>query len=373
MTGTPSILYLVHDIADPAVKRRVAMLKDGGANVTLIGFTRTDAKIPNAIDLGRTYDGNFLQRLGSVLAVIGRIQEYKRHFTACDLIIARNMEMLAIAVRGKRFSPSVPLVYECLDIHRLLLGQGLASRALRWLEGQLCKRASLLLTSSPAFIREYFDTRSSVRLPSKLVENKVYGIAPVAAERTPARPWRIGWFGAIRCRKSLDILRELVRASNGAVEVVIRGRPALDQFDDFHRAVSSVPGLRFAGSYEYPADLASIYNEVHFTWAIDMFEEGLNSSWLLPNRLYEGCAHGAVPIAVSSVETGRFLSELRIGVPLPQPLGASLAAFFAQLTEAQYRTLAEAVGAVPKERWVCGAGDCRELVSYLTSLKSSGS
>ncbi|TIU76079.1 MAG: glycosyl transferase family 1, partial [Mesorhizobium sp.] len=35
------VLYLVHDVSDPAVRRRIQMLKAGGAGVTLAGFRRT--------------------------------------------------------------------------------------------------------------------------------------------------------------------------------------------------------------------------------------------------------------------------------------------------------------------------------------------
>ena len=34
------VLYLVHDLFDPAVRRRVMMLRAGGAKVTLAGFRR---------------------------------------------------------------------------------------------------------------------------------------------------------------------------------------------------------------------------------------------------------------------------------------------------------------------------------------------
>ena len=34
------ILYLVHDLSDPAVRRRVIMLQAGGAKVTVAGFRR---------------------------------------------------------------------------------------------------------------------------------------------------------------------------------------------------------------------------------------------------------------------------------------------------------------------------------------------
>ncbi|TIW45452.1 MAG: glycosyl transferase family 1, partial [Mesorhizobium sp.] len=51
------VLYLVHDVSDPAVRRRIIMLKAGGAQVTLAGFRRIASPVADVeglrpIDLG---------------------------------------------------------------------------------------------------------------------------------------------------------------------------------------------------------------------------------------------------------------------------------------------------------------------------------
>ncbi len=242
------------------------------------------------MNFGRTYNRRFLHRISLVIREIILFNRRRALFTNADVVIARNLEMLAIAVRGKSLCHNVPIVfYECLDIHRLLLDRTLIGSTLRALEGWLARRASALITSSPAFIGNYFNTQSSVRLPVVLLENKVFQIqekttCPVMRHSGP--PWIIGWFGIIRCKKSLQILNALVHQSQGKVEVVIRGRPALDQFDDFYKSVSETPGIKFLGTYLHPDDLAEIYRNVHFNWTIDLYEEGFNSSWLLPKPMH---------------------------------------------------------------------------------------
>jgi hypothetical protein len=193
--------------------------------------------------------------------------------------------------------------------------------------------------------------------------------SPVCAgiKRKPGPPWRIGWFGAIRCRKSLAMLARLAREGNGKIEVIIRGRPSLDQFDDFYLRVSSTPGLSFLGTYKNPEELASIYCDVHFTWAIDMFEEGMNSTWLLPNRLYEGGMHGAVPIALASVETGAFIRRLDIGVTVNNE--EDLTSFFHGLTSERYYELRAAVLKIPDATWRYDTQDCKDLIAYLDGLR----
>lgn len=373
------VLYLVHDLADPAVHKRAAMLRDGHAKVTVAGFRRTVAQVNDVagcpvVNMGRTYNGGFIQRIWSVLREVILLPRHREIFAEADIVIARNLEMLALAVRGRSLCTHPPiLVYECLDIHRLLLGKGSGGISLRLLEGWLSKKASALITSSPAFVTHYFEARSRVRLPVKIVENKVYAPDFKAPDSPPSRPegppWRIGWFGIIRCRKSLLLLKELVKYCHGGVQVVIRGRPALDQIPDFDQLIAATPGLSFEGSYKNPDDLAKIYNDVHFSWSIDMYEEGFNSAWLLPNRLYEGGLYNTVPIALKSVETGQFIKSLGLGITLGDPPDSHLKSFFRNLTKKQYETLAKQAMEINSSHWRSEPDECIALIKYLKALK----
>ena len=375
------ILYLVHDLSDPAVARRVAMLDAGGAAVTLAGFCREDRraqKMPLArppVDLGKTRDGRFIQRIGAVALAAAGLGRRLGAIPAPDIIIARNLEMLALARRlGATSGRSSPVVYECLDIHRLLLGSGATAHAMRAAERRLARGAALLVTSSPAFARAYFEPHGQVTAPIEYVENKVldlggHGEARPAPEPEPGEPWRIGWFGALRCRRSLDILEAFARAAEGRFEIVLRGRPALDQIPDFHERIAAAPHIRFGGPYRNPDDLAAIYGEVQFTWTIDFFEAGMNSEWLLPNRLYEGGRHGAVPIARRGTETAHFLEQRGIGVVLDRCSAEGLAR---ALSELDFAAARQAARAVDPGTWSHDRGDCRALVERLEGLTRKG-
>ena len=355
------ILVLAHDLADDSVHKRVAMLSAGGAAVTVAGFRRTPDPVGEiaghpAVDLGRTRDAAFGQRAWAVVRQMLRRRRYRELFENVDVILARNLEMLAVAVSGQSICKSHPaIVYESLDIHHLLLRQGIAGSVLRTVERRLARNASAIVTSSPAFISNYFEGAARLGPPVRLVENKVFadGGAPEVSNevaRPPGPPWIVGWFGHIRCNASLRILTDLVRRSAGGVQVVVRGKPALDQFEDFYASVAQTPGLRFLGPYKNPDDLAAMYGGVHFTWAIDMFDPGMNSIWCLPNRIYEGGLFGSVPIAAASMETGHFLRRLGIGVILDEPFGEAFAAFLDGLTPERYRELEDAVLRVPPVR-----------------------
>lgn len=364
------VSYFVPDLNDPAVARRVAMFRTGGADVRLIGFHRKAAVVPiegvTPIDLGQTKDGKLAARAVATLRAVARARALRPSIEGADVIVARNLEMLAIAVRVRGPKCSAPLVYECLDIHRLLLGRGGPSRVLRGLEGSLSRRASLLITSSPVFVENYFEPLSSVRLPVLLVENKVFlgqqTVPGPRRDRVARPPWRIGWFGAIRCAKSFALLSRLTRSFNGKIEVVIRGRPTAAVFPDFGKLVGNEPFMRFEGAYRNPDDLATIYGEVDFAWAIDFFEEGQNSEWLLPNRLYESGWGGAIPLALARTATGRWLAGKDVGVRLDDPLERSLHRYFQSLRDEEYREQYRRIKALDPTIWLCLPQECSSLV-----------
>ena len=194
------------------------------------------------------------------------------------------------------------------------------------------------------------------------------GAGPLSGPAT-APPWRIGWFGVIRCRRSLEALRRLALALPGRVEIDIRGVRANTELGPFDDIVSSTPGLRFHGRYQSPEDLAAIYGQVHFTWAIDFFEAGLNSTWLLPNRLYEGGLHGVPSIALDGVETAAWLQARQAGLVLKEPLEETLVAAMAAMTPDRYLELRRAAEAIPRAAVLAEEAECRAMLERLASAR----
>jgi succinoglycan biosynthesis protein ExoL len=370
----PKIAYFAHDLTDPAVERRIRMLELGGATVKPLGFRRSPNSVATVgrlpvIDLGRTQDGMLARRAISVVAALVRLDIVAEYVCGCDVILARNLEMLALAVRARNlYAPRARLVFECLDVHSMLVSDHSAGRLLRFLETRLWGNVDMLLTSSPAFVHNYFAPRGC-RVPVKIVENKLLplddGNCDAHRSRPEGPPWRIGWFGMIRCRKSLDILTALARSMKGAVEIVIRGRPSAAVFANFDDSIRDRPHVVYAGPYRNPEDLPKIYQEVHFAWAIDFFEKGKNSAWLLPNRLYESLAYGAVAIGLSGVETGSWLKQQQAGVVISEPLEEQLIAFFQNLNQGSYARLVEPVDTIPRAKLVTGRAECIDLVNAL--------
>jgi glycosyltransferase involved in cell wall biosynthesis len=367
------VAYFVHNLADPAVARRITMMRAGGAEVTVAGFCREERAPVEvagaaAISLGRTHDAALRQRAQMVLRHLARPAAILDAARGADVIVARNLEMLALAHRVRRREGIGRLVYESLDIHRSLLGGGPASKALRGIERRLMRGADLLIHSSPAFLNHYFTPTQQLAIPTRLIENKLLrlsGETPGAGGLEAGPPWSIGWFGNLRCRRTLAILLALAEAAEGRIEVLIAGKASPAEFPDF-AAQAAHPHVRYVGPYT-AADLPELYRQCHFAWAIDYFEDGLNSTWLLPNRLYEAAAFGTVPIALASVETGRWLARHCAGLLLPDgdPVPMMLDRLGA-LGAADYADLRRAVAVIPHSDLVADRDDCEALVAALT-------
>lgn len=360
-TAPHRLAYLVHDIDDAAVRRRIDLFAAQGVAVNLGGFHRRSQVVggrsvdcaESVINLGRTGDGQLARRVLAVGQCLAGPRAIKALCDDASVIVARNLEMLVLAWRVHR--PGQRLVYECLDIHRLMLRDGLTSRFLRWLERRLLARTDLVIVSSPAFSSEYFDRRQGRFDKVMLVENKVPGAVHASHESDGVKstadrheaPIVIGWFGMLRCRRTLKILLDLAERSNGAVEVVIAGIPSRNEFPDFAGAVTGARHVRYLGPYQ-SSQLADLYAGIDFVWAIDYFEEGFNSNWLLPNRLYEGLAHGAIPIALNKVETGRWLKRHNVGLLIDDP-ATDIPNFLTALTVEQHEQMLTAVTELPEE------------------------
>ena len=67
--------------------------------------------------------------------------------------------------------------------------------------------------------------------------------------------------------------------------------------------VHAAPGITYTGPYDRARDLRRLYEEVDFAWAVDYYEAGGNSEWLLPNRLYEGGYFRTAMIASAKSQT----------------------------------------------------------------------
>ena len=346
-----SLLYVVHDLSDAAVNKRKLMFESNRVSVHVAGFLRgkkcNDGLGQKTTVVGKTFDGKFFNRLLSIVGATFRIRDLIKK-NSFEVLVARNLEQLFAANIAMVFLKERPrrVVYECLDVHRFLIDEGWKGKFLRKIEAICSKNVDLLLTSSPGFIQNYFAGSALAEKAILLVENKVFPSLEVDAlvrhEARSRREVHIGWFGNLRCSKSLAILDEVSAALRGQLKVTIRGKPALNELPDFDAVVEENPHIDFFGPYKSPDDLSTIYSGIDLIWAVDFFEEGGNSEWLLPNRIYEGGRFSCIPVVRADTQTAVWCRQKGIGVELDAPYNSSLVSLVKGLDDDRLMKMQEA-------------------------------
>lgn len=374
------VFFFGHDLTESTVIKRARSFQANG--LAVVGFMFRRRKVnsgfvppwPN-VELGVTEDMSYGRRLASLVKALPTLLRHRARLRAGRAIYARNLDMclLALAARllaGRR----LPIVYEVLDVHRLMTRPGPAGAVLRWCERLLLRRVDLLVVSSPGYMENYFKPVQGYRGEWFLLENKVFlkgGRPPLPAAGTP-RPadgrWRIGWFGSLRCEDSLRLLVSIADRLPEQAEIVLYGGyPASLGRKGMEEAIAGRPNIRHGGEYRNPDDLAAIYGEVDLYWGLDFHEKGANSLWLLPNRLYEGGMCGVVAIAAEGTETGRRVAEEGLGFVVEAPYDEAVVRLLSGLTRERYEEMRRNVLAAPRSRFV-ETDDSQRLCARILDL-----
>lgn len=364
------VAFFAHDEKDAAIRRRVECLQ--ATNHKIIGFAmRRAERIDlgwNEVDLGRTYDADYLQRLGATAKGVRKAANARDKLAQADIVYARNLDMALCALSALKMTGLArPLIYECLDIHRLMHRKDAIGFSMRRLERLVLANSTLLVVSSPAFLRNYFDVRHAKRFTARLVENRI--LDHPALGRRPDRtfradgPLRIGWFGVLRCERSLRLMESIASRFKGDVEIVMAGYPDIN-LRTFHERIRKHYNMRYLGRYKSPEDLAAIYGAVDIVWAGDFHDSGFNSRWLLPNRLYEGGYFATPAIAPADTETARWIEDKKAGFVIAEPIEETLPELLQlfRLAPESVNAAREALLAAPRSTFIQPESEMPEVI-----------
>ena len=373
------LIFFSPERTDARSIKRIEALQAQGWNV--LGFTFHRAHVEKKIEptwedvcLGVTYSRRYLQRCWAVLSSLVTLWRYRKRTAAADCLYAINADnaLLALFARmvcGRR----VPLALEIADIQPAMMRPGLIGIILRTVERAVLRRSALLITTSPGFVRHYFQPVQHYSGPTFMLENKVWP-APeqpattIPGPRHPGRPWVIGYFGVFRCQRSLELIRQLAIALPETVRFYLRGVPGGLDPDYFAARIKDVPGIHWEGGYRYHQDLPGMYSQVDLNWCYDFSAAGENSAWLLPNRIYEGGLYQCPALALQGTETASWIMEKGLGWSLPEDLADSLRTFLLTLTPAAWHDAKARCIAAPVE-WFAGPADYAALSARLRELQ----
>lgn len=355
------IVVFGFDVAEASQIRRIRALTALGHQVHSFTMRRLNMNTDFRPDwpdtpLFQTTNGALMTRAAVVAVSILTMTRHRARLREADLILARNLDMLAIALAARRMAgvDYVPVIYECLDIHSVLTDPGLKGRMMRAAERAMLGRIQMLAISSPGFIRHHFDPVQHYRGPWALWENKLVPLPtlPAPPHRTSGHRLRLGWTGTIRCAPSLALLAETAARMGDRLRIHIHGTVHRHAVPDFDRTLTDHANLVYHGPFAYPDDLGRIFRDCDLIWSQDLWQAGGNSDWLLPNRIYEAGWAGRPCIAVAGTETGRRIEEQGLGWVIPAPRADHLVRLLTQLTPEMIADKAAMIAARPRTDFV---------------------
>ena len=316
-------VFLVSNKADAHCYKLMNALSKLGAEAEALAFERPGHYKGREYDFSYTLlagieHGHYFKRL---LAIFKTVPIARTHLRGSDIAYAFGLDMLLfcrLALLGLRKRPKI--ILEVCDILPILLSADLKSRALRWLERILIRKISLLVVTSKAFVTGYYEKIQGIaQLPYFVIENKLSRDTPTLAIRSETEQHngclRIGYFGSIRCRRSLKILKAAAERAQGRVRVYLRGIP-MGEVTDIEAEIGGSPWIEYGGPYLSPDDLPQLYGDVDIVWVCFTYvgEQVGNWMWARTNRFYEACFYKKPIIARLGTEDGRVVAEEGIGV-----------------------------------------------------------
>lgn len=315
------IIYLLSVVSQVRYQKRVRALERFGAQSEILAFERNyypGKPWPQGYhSLGHVQHGNYFRRLPILLKAMAYVRSATK---AADVIYTFGLDTLLIAWLASRYlGKKVKIVYEVGDIRKILTRDKKVSQFLRWLERYLVRRIDLVVVTSDPYISGYFhDTQKLYNVQYQTIENKL-DETDVASLKTrdslsqsPANNnnLRIGYFGLLRCRRSWQLLREVVKRSGGQIELYMRG--IFTGLKDLEDEILSAEFVEYGGPYVSPDELASLYKQVDLVW-IAHAHEANNYLWARANRFYEACYFKRPMIAQVGTQDGEVVTTLNIG------------------------------------------------------------
>lgn len=352
------ILFLLPVVGQPRFNKRIEAMLEEGAECEALTFDRdyfAGRPVPCVSEsLGFVRPGDYSRRLCQYLKALRRVRQKA---SAADVVYAFGIDMgglAALATTGL----GVTLAVEVGDIRPIQVSREWKGVLVRALERQIMRFVHIVVVTSNEFRDKYFVRRLGLDCAKfVVVENKLHFVESLRLDNNvddgAQETLRIGYFGLLRCKKSLRALRELVQMGDGKISVYLRGYPYNNVSQEFNELVS-MSNVEYGGEYQSPSDLAKIYGSVDLVWGCYPHQgssEG-NWSWARTNRFYESC-YFQRPIVVQE-NSGDAYDVKRLGIGIEVDLADPVAAAWKVLdvVPGQLAELQNAVKQVPREEFL---------------------
>ena len=304
--------------------KRIEIIKRSVGDVEAFAFERKGSYPGKKTEfelkiLSSISHGSYINRL---ICILKSINQIRIAIKKTEIIYTFGLDMLFLGWISTvlAFNKKVKLVYEVGDIREVLIGDSIINKIFRLFERLLLKNVSLLVVTSKAFYTEYFLKIQKVKnLKYIEIENK---LDPSLISRQNhdsqlkenIELTKIGYFGALRCERTWEILKLLSEKGNGKIKIYIRGIPRFSNPNKI-KEIDEFPNIEYGGVYTVPDDLNEIYNSVDVVWACYPYQGRDIGNWMWAKtiRFYESCYFKKPVFVQAGTEDCKVVNQYDIG------------------------------------------------------------
>ena len=321
------ITFLLSSTIHARFIKRIEILKRLVDEIQVYAFVRKGTYPGKKIDfemntLGQITHVSYFRRLVHLIRSLNKI---RRAVKKTNVIYAFGLDMLFLGWLSKKlnFSNKIKLLYEVGDIREILIGNKLVNKLTRYFERFLLRDVSVLIITSPAFYTEYYYKIQRIKsikyhvLENKLDSDIMSAVQPQEIDEKNNEVFTIGYFGVLRCARTLEILKILAEKGQGKIKIYLRGLPGI-RTKKAYSALVATKGVANEGMYVVPDDLFKMYNAVDMVWACYPYqgEEISNWCWAKTIRFYEACYFNRPVFVQAGTEDCKTVKQHDIGVCL---------------------------------------------------------
>jgi len=363
------VVVFTYDYQDARFHKRLRMLRDFGCSVSWLAYSRNNnvpvppwvlSDFPHEV-LGITFSRRYGHRFLSMLKTIWRLSRKSAFLRTADLVYCIAPENLVTAEILRQLGcGSFRVVYELADVMPAMAGNGIVGICGRLAERWALANVSLVTVSSPAYLTHYLQAVHNYRGKSFLLENKILSsdiVRPCLQVQQGGGDGllRVGLFGHLRCRRSLELIGGLARELAGVCKFTLRGTIDSTLTGVFRRVMDASPNVEFGGPYRYPIDLPDIYGRVDLCWGFDFCDTSHNSKWCLANRTYEAGFCGVPVLIQAGTANGELVERLGIGWSFEEPLLLAISRFLKSVNREEVLLKKKQIAALDADLFVLNA------------------
>lgn len=276
----------------------IAKWKEVGAYTIVCAFTRGDTVANDAyvdVNLGEVPNGLIIKRLKTYRNALEKLTGLLR---GMDVVFVYTLDTFVFAWMAKvRLKSNVKIVFFLMDIRERFIGDSVFSQIVQSFIRFSFERCELVVVTSDSFVHGYADKYLGAlpcrwieienKVDSNRVERSHVGLSS-KSNSNDEQTVTVGYFGALRCTRSLETLLAWVRQEAGRVKLLLRG-VFVDIEQELIDEITSYHCIEYGGYYKNPEDLNKIYTSCDIVWACYPYSEKQigNYLWAKTNRYYE--------------------------------------------------------------------------------------